>query len=66
MSKILFYTHFIASIYRVRVPRQKTDANNRVRELHKKDDPLWDGHLARPCVIRRPDARTTKNFGIFF
>ncbi|BAY02611.1 hypothetical protein NIES19_18570 [Anabaena cylindrica PCC 7122] len=23
-----------------------------IRELHKKDDPiLWDGHLARPCII---------------
>jgi hypothetical protein len=27
---------------------------------------LWDGHLARPCIIRGPDARTTRNFGIFF
>jgi hypothetical protein len=45
-----------------------------LRELHKKDEllaaalryPLWDGHLARPCIISGPDARTTKNFGIFF
>ncbi|BAY03025.1 four helix bundle protein [Anabaena cylindrica FACHB-243] len=38
-----------------------------LRELHKKDDPiLWDGHLARPCIISGQDARTTRNFGIFF
>ena len=23
-------------------------------------------YLARPCIIRGPDARTTRNFGIFF
>jgi hypothetical protein len=27
---------------------------------------LWDGHLARPCIVRGPDARTTRNFGYFF
>jgi hypothetical protein len=27
---------------------------------------LWDGHLARPCIISGQDARTTKNLGIFF
>ena len=38
-----------------------------LRELHKKDDPiLWDGHPARPCIISRQDACTTRNFGIFF
>ncbi|MBD2421056.1 hypothetical protein H6G54_25820 [Anabaena cylindrica FACHB-243] len=38
-----------------------------LRELHKKDDPiLWDGHLARPCIISGQDARTTRNFGVFF
>ncbi|MBD2416537.1 hypothetical protein H6G54_02175 [Anabaena cylindrica FACHB-243] len=38
-----------------------------LRELHKKDDPiLWDGHLARPYIISGQDARTTRNFGIFF
>ena len=37
------------------------------RELHKKDYPiLWDGHLARPYIISGQDARTTRNFGIFF
>ena len=37
------------------------------REFHKKDDPiLWDGHLARPCVVSGQDARTTRDFGIFF
>jgi hypothetical protein len=37
------------------------------RELHKKDNPmLWDGHLARPCIISGQDARTTRNFEIFF
>jgi hypothetical protein len=36
-------------------------------ELHKKDYPiLWDGHLARPCIISGQDARTTRNFGYFF
>jgi len=36
-------------------------------ELHKKHYPiLWDGHLARPCIISGQDARTTRNFGIFF
>ncbi|MDB9438216.1 hypothetical protein BMF77_01426 [Dolichospermum sp. UHCC 0315A] len=38
-----------------------------LREFHKKDDPiLWDGHLARPCVVSGQDARTTRDFGIFF
>jgi serine/threonine protein kinase len=38
-----------------------------LRELHKKDDPiLWDGHLARPCIISGQDARTTRNFGYLF
>jgi hypothetical protein len=38
-----------------------------LRELHKKDYPiLWDGHLAHPCIISGQDARTTRNFGIFF
>jgi len=38
-----------------------------LRELHKKDYPiLWDGHLARPCIISGQDARTTRKFGIFF
>jgi hypothetical protein len=23
-------------------------------------------YLTRPCIIRGPDARTTRNFGIFF
>jgi hypothetical protein len=27
---------------------------------------LWDGHLACPCIIGGQDARTTRNFGIFF
>ncbi|MBD2279961.1 hypothetical protein [Aphanizomenon flos-aquae] len=45
------------------------------RELHKKDELLaaaprypilWDGHLARPFIISGQDARTTRNFGIFF
>ena len=47
----------------------------RLRELHKKDELLaaalrypilWDGHLARPCIISGQDARTTRNFGYFF
>jgi hypothetical protein len=42
--------------------------NKTVRELHKKDELLaaalrypilWDGHLARPCIISGQDARTT-------
>jgi hypothetical protein len=46
-----------------------------LRELHKKNELLaaalcypilWDGHLARPCIISGQDARTTRNFGIFF
>ena len=45
------------------------------RELHKKDELLaaalrypilWDGHLARPCIISGQDARTTRNFRYFF
>jgi hypothetical protein len=46
-----------------------------IGELHKKDELLaaalrypilWDGHLARPCIISGQDARTTRNFGYFF
>ncbi len=37
------------------------------KELHKKNDPiLWDGHPARPCIMCRQDACTTREFGIFF
>ncbi|MDD1435796.1 hypothetical protein MEN24_05060, partial [Dolichospermum sp. ST_sed10] len=43
------------------------EGRKRIRELHKKDDPiLWDGHLARPNIISRQDACTTRNFGVFF
>jgi hypothetical protein len=45
--------------------------NGWVRELHKKMNCLqqrfaiqW--YLARPCIISGQDARTTRNFGIFF
>ena len=38
-----------------------------ITRLHKKDDSiLWDGHLARPDIISRQDACTTRNFGMFF
>jgi len=50
---------------------------NLIRGLHKKDELLaaalvlrypilWDGHPARPDIISRQDACTTRNFGIFF
>jgi hypothetical protein len=34
--------------------------------LHERYPMLWDGHLARPCIISGQDARITRNFGIFF
>ncbi|MFM5886864.1 MAG: hypothetical protein ACKOQS_01010 [Dolichospermum sp.] len=46
-----------------------------MREVHKKDELLaaaphypilWDGHPARPCIISGQDARTTRNFWVFF
>ncbi|MDD1449537.1 hypothetical protein MEN98_26345, partial [Dolichospermum sp. ST_sed8] len=42
-----------------------------IRELHKKMNCLQQRfaiqcYLACPCIIRGPDARTTRNFGIFF
>jgi hypothetical protein len=38
-----------------------------LREHQKINYPiLWDGHPARPCIISGQDARTTRNFGIFF
>ena len=38
-----------------------------LREHQKINYPiLWDGYFARPYIISGQDARTTRNFGIFF
>ena len=38
-----------------------------LREHQKINYPiLWDGYFARPYIIRGPDARTTRNFWVFF
>jgi hypothetical protein len=53
----------------------QSDKLKGVIELHKKDELLaaalpypilWDGHLARPNIISKQDACTTRNFGVFF
>ena len=59
-------THFLHEVLWDKAFRINT-LESYFREFHKKDDPiLWDGHLARPCVVSGQDARTTRDFGIFF